>query len=74
MRDRRNRPLVAVTGMGILTSAGRGRDDTWAALAAGRSGIRRITRFPTEGLRTRIAGTIDSLEVEPRVAPLLSER
>jgi 3-oxoacyl-[acyl-carrier-protein] synthase II len=73
-RDRRDRPLVAVTGMGVLTSAGTGRDDTWAALAAGRSGIRRITRFPTDGLRTRIAGTIDGIAVEPPVAPLLSER
>ena len=28
---------------------------------AGESGIRAITRFPTEGLKTRIAGTIDFL-------------
>jgi 3-oxoacyl-[acyl-carrier-protein] synthase II len=73
-RDGRNRPLVAVTGMGVFTSVGQGRDETWAALAAGRSGIRRISRFPTEGLRTQIAGTVDSLRVDPMVAPLLSER
>jgi 3-oxoacyl-[acyl-carrier-protein] synthase II len=60
--------------MGVFTSVGQGRDETWAALAAGRSGIRRISRFPTEGLRTQIAGTVDSLRVDPMVAPLLSER
>ncbi|HEX2509209.1 MAG TPA: beta-ketoacyl synthase N-terminal-like domain-containing protein, partial [Microvirga sp.] len=74
LRDKQGRPLVAVTGMGVVTSLGQGKDDTWAAMTAGRSGIRRISRFPTEGLRTTIAGTIDSIKVEPFVAPMLSER
>jgi 3-oxoacyl-[acyl-carrier-protein] synthase II len=74
LTDHQGRPLVAVTGMGVVTSLGQGKDDTWAALTAGRSGIRRIGRFPTEGLRTTIAGTIDHVDVEPLVAPLLSER
>ena len=59
LRDKQGRPLVAVTGMGVVTSLGQGKDDNWAAMTAGRSGIHRITRFPTEGLRTTIAGTID---------------
>ncbi|NBJ10283.1 beta-ketoacyl-ACP synthase [Microvirga arsenatis] len=74
LRDTKGRPLVAVTGMGTVTSLGQGRDDTWAALTAGKSGIHRIERFPTEGLRTTIAGTIDSVDVEPFCAPMLSER
>jgi 3-oxoacyl-[acyl-carrier-protein] synthase II len=73
-RDKQGRPLVAVTGMGVVTSLGQGKDDTWAALTAGKSGIHRINRFPTEGLRTTIAGTIDSVDVEPFCAPMLSER
>ena len=74
LRDTQGRPLVAVTGMGVVTSLGQGKDDTWAALTAGKSGIHRINRFPTEGLRTTIAGTIDSVDVEPFCAPMLSER
>jgi 3-oxoacyl-[acyl-carrier-protein] synthase II len=74
LRDSQGRPLVAVTGMGVVTSLGQGKDDTWAALTAGKSGIHRIGRFPTEGLRTTIAGTIDSVDVEPFCAPMLSER
>ena len=73
-RDKQGRPLVAVTGMGTVTSIGRGKEDSWAALTAGRSGIRRISRFPIEGLRTTIAGTIDDIDVEPFCAPMLSER
>ncbi|HEX2727561.1 MAG TPA: beta-ketoacyl-ACP synthase, partial [Beijerinckiaceae bacterium] len=51
-----------------------GQADNWSAITAGRSGIHAITRFPTEGLRTRIGGTIDFITVEPFCAPALSER
>jgi 3-oxoacyl-[acyl-carrier-protein] synthase II len=73
-RDKQGRPLVAVTGMGVVTSLGQGRKDNWAALTAGRSGIHAIGRFPTEALRTKIAGTVDFIEVEPLCAPVLSEK
>jgi len=72
--DSKGRPLVAITGIGMVTPLGQGQDSNWQALTAGRSGIHRITRFPTEGLRTTIAGTIDFVEAEPFCAPALSER
>jgi 3-oxoacyl-[acyl-carrier-protein] synthase II len=61
IKDKMGRPVVVVTGLGVITSLGAGQEDNWAKLTAGESGIRAITRFPTEGLRTRIAGTIDFL-------------
>lgn len=73
-RDARGRPLVAVTGLGIVTSLGQGKDSNWEALVAGRSGIHRIERFPTHGLRTTIAGTVDYLFDRPFAAPELSEK
>ena len=72
--DAQGRPLVAVTGIGVVTSLGRGRAENWAALTSGQSGIHEIRRFPTEGLRTRIAGTVDFVPAEPFCAPKLSER
>jgi 3-oxoacyl-[acyl-carrier-protein] synthase II len=73
-RDQAGRPIVAVTGIGVVTSLGIGKADNWQKLTAGESGIRAITRFATEGLKTRIAGTIDFVPVEPLNAPALSER
>jgi 3-oxoacyl-[acyl-carrier-protein] synthase II len=61
MTDHQGRPVVAVTGIGIVTSLGIGKADNWAALTAGRSGIHPITRFPTDHLNTTIAGHIDFL-------------
>lgn len=63
--DHLGRPLVAVTGMGIVTSLGRGKQDNWAALTSGTSGIHAVTRFPTDGLSTRICGTVDFMDVAP---------
>lgn len=57
-KDHLGRPIVVVTGIGIVTSLGEGKEDNWRNLTAGLSGVRKITRFPTEGLRTQIAGTI----------------
>ncbi|WP_137178778.1 beta-ketoacyl-ACP synthase [Roseomonas sp. AR75] len=72
-RDHAGRPIVAVTGIGLVTPLGVGVEDNWSALRAGRSGIRRITRFPIAHLRTTIAGTVD-LPNEDTGAMCSSER
>lgn len=59
MKDHLGRPLVAVTGIGIVSPLGWGREQNWAAILAGTSGISRIRRFPTDKLRTTIAGTVE---------------
>jgi len=60
--DHLGRPIVVVTGIGVITSLGVGKKDNWDALTAGRSGIHTISRFPTDDLRTRICGTVDFLD------------
>jgi 3-oxoacyl-[acyl-carrier-protein] synthase II len=73
-RDSFGRPIVVVTGMGVATSLGAGKTDNWSRLVAGQSGIRTITRFPTEGLKTTMAGTVDFVPVDPFCSTDLSER
>src|SRR3954466_6340453 len=73
-RDQFGRPLVVVTGMGIVTSLGTGKEDNWAKLTAGESGIRTVTRFPIDGLRTTMAGTIDFVSVDPPSSTALTEK
>jgi 3-oxoacyl-[acyl-carrier-protein] synthase II len=72
--DSHGRPVVVVTGIGALTSLGQGVADNWRELTAGHSGIRRISRFPTEGMKTTIAGTVDFVPLDEPSAPALSER
>ena len=73
-RDKFGRPIVVVTGMGVVTSLGAGKADNWKKLTAGESGIRTITRFPTDGLKTTMAGTVDFVPIEPFSSTELSER
>jgi 3-oxoacyl-[acyl-carrier-protein] synthase II len=73
-RDKFGRPIVVVTGMGVITSLGAGKTDNWAKLTAGESGIRTVTRFPIDGLKTTMAGTVDFVTVEPSSSTGLTER
>ncbi len=70
--DHKGRPIVVVTGMGAVSSLGRGLKDNWEALTSGVSGIHEIKRFATDGLSTRIAGTVDFMDPEEISAPGIS--
>ncbi len=72
--DHLDRPVVVVTGVGVITSLGQGKDANWRALTAGVSGIHRITRFPIDGMKTTMAGTVDFLDMTEPSAPAMSER
>lgn len=72
LKDAQGRTVVAVTGMGLVTSLGWGKAASWAQLTLGRSGIKTITRFPTDSLRTTIAGTVEHAEGQTISAPDLT--
>lgn len=72
LNDHMGRPIVAVTGIGVVTSLGVGKTDNWAALTAGKSGIHPITRFPVDHLNTRISGMVDFLPSSSKGASLLT--
>src|SRR6202034_1628163 len=46
----------------------------WEKLTGGASGIRRISRFPVDGLKTTIAGTVDDVYKDYMPPSELSER
>ncbi|MFB8340952.1 beta-ketoacyl-ACP synthase [Brucella cytisi] len=71
--DHLGRPIVAITGAGVVSSLGQGKEDNWAALTGGKSGIHTITRFPTDNLNTRFSGTVDFLAESDVGASALSE-
>ena len=54
---------VAVTGVGLLTSVGSGRDAVWRSLLEGRSGIGRIRAYEPTAFRTQIGAEVADIEV-----------
>jgi len=65
---------VVVTGLGAVTPLGNSASETWAALAAGKSGIGPITRFDATGCSAQIAGEVRGLEPTRDLEKPLSPR
>ena len=55
---------VVVTGLGLVSPLGTGVEKNWDALIQGRSGIRKIERFPADGFASRIAGEVPDFKAE----------
>ncbi|MEQ7155333.1 beta-ketoacyl-ACP synthase II [Brevundimonas aurifodinae] len=53
---------VVVTGLGLVTPLGTGVEHSWQGIVEGRSGIRPITAFDTEGFGCTIAGEVPSVD------------
>lgn len=62
------RELIAVTGMGLITSLGNTLEETWQGMIQGRSGVKTISRFPPEELPTQFAAYVDIFDT-PKIMP-----
>lgn len=55
---------VVVTGLGIISSIGEGKDEFWKNLISGQNGISDVTLFSTEGFRTNKGGEVKNFKPE----------
>ncbi len=55
---------VVITGIGAVSPNGIGKENFWNATKNGVSGVHRISRFKTDDLLCKIAGTIEDFEPE----------
>ena len=55
---------VVVTGMGMVSPLGVGVEHNWAALTAGKSGIKKIEHFDVSDITSRIAGIVPRTDSE----------
>jgi len=56
------RRRVAITGLGLITPIGTGKEAFWSGVRAGRRGVRSVTRFDTSAMRTQIAGEVSDFD------------
>jgi len=49
---------IAVTGVGIICSIGRNKDEVWRSIRESRAGITKLTRFPGETFPTDMAAEV----------------
>lgn len=53
---------VVITGLGVISPIGIGKDGFFTSLKEGKSGVDKITKFDTEGLNTKIAAEVRNFE------------
>ena len=53
-----SRRRVAITGIGLISALGTGRDAVWSGLVDGRCGIDDVTLFDASGYRSQKAAQI----------------
>lgn len=58
---------VVITGFGCVTPIGIGREAYWDSLAAGRSGVKRITSFDPSEFQVQIAAEIPEFDWEAEI-------
>ena len=67
---------VVITGLGVMSPNGLGREPFWRACLAGTSGVRRISRFDPDGFSVQIAGEITDFDeaawTDPKERPHVS--
>ena len=56
------RKKIAITGLGVISPIGTGKDDFWAGLREGRTGFREITLFDTSPFAVKVAGEISGFD------------
>ncbi|MCM8808982.1 MAG: beta-ketoacyl-[acyl-carrier-protein] synthase family protein [Candidatus Omnitrophica bacterium] len=59
---------VVITGIGVISPNGIGKENFWNALKKGKSGIRKITSFDTTDLPVKIAGEVIDFKPEDYIA------
>ena len=60
---------VVITGLGLISPLGIGKELFWQSLVEGRSGIRRLTRFDSAGYDCQIAGGIPDESYKDQIDP-----
>ena len=69
-----NQNRVIVSGIGVVTPIGIGRENFWNELLAGRNGISRITLFDPSEFRSQMAGEVKDFHAEDWIDRKLARR
>jgi 3-oxoacyl-[acyl-carrier-protein] synthase II len=63
-------PRIAVTGLGLVTPIGAGREEVWTGLLAGRSGFAPVESFDTRAFNVHLGAEVRGFQPDPYVRRL----
>ena len=59
-----NKNRVVITGLGVVSAVGTGKEEFWRSIVAGKSGISKVSSFDTKEFRCHYAGEIKDFHPE----------
>ena len=65
---------VAITGLGIISAIGSGKEAFWQALKTGQCGIKRVSKFDPSPYPTQFAAQLNGFDFSPYIDPKWSRR
>jgi len=65
---------VVITGLGVISSIGYGKQAFWESLRAGKSGIARVTKFDPSPYPTQMAAQLNGFDFSPYIDPKWARR
>jgi 3-oxoacyl-[acyl-carrier-protein] synthase II len=65
---------IAVTGIGVISSMGVGRDHFWQGCRSTRSGLKKITAFDTHAFQTNVGGCVEGFKPADYMPPMVYRR
>lgn len=65
---------VVITGLGVITAIGAGKEPFWDALRSGRCGIKRVTKFDASPYPTQFAAQLNGFDFSTYIDPKWSRR
>jgi len=60
---------VVITGLGVISAIGSGKEAFWEALRAGRSGIKKVHKFDPSPYPTQFAAQLNGFDFAPYIDP-----
>lgn len=69
-----SRRRVVITGLGIVSPVGNSVGEAWANISAGKSGVRRLTRFDVGPFASQIGGEVRDFDITKYLAPKEARR
>ncbi|MDP3723429.1 MAG: beta-ketoacyl-ACP synthase II [Candidatus Omnitrophota bacterium] len=65
---------VVITGLGVISAIGSGKEAFWEALRAGRCGIKQVYKFDPSPYPTQFAAQLNGFDFSPYIDPKWSRR
>ncbi len=62
-------PAIVITGLGVVSPIGIGKEPYWTSLVEGRSGIRRLDSFDSQAIPSPIGGVVSDFDPKQYVRP-----